>query len=693
MSKESKELDEVIQKSAKGKIDNKKLNSIIDKIEKENNNFILKNKEILTGIAPNKKKRVEKDIDDKDEDEIPLNEIEIDLEEYSIVNKTKNCLIKLFSCLLPFKDDLKKIKNHYNSTILITFKIYRFLVLMSFFCLLIFLYECINHIIKNKDNLKEICKYHIPCFLQYSSFHTSESKVYSITYGCWLIFFSICSIAYYYVLSSEQKEQDIYYDIGDKFRGHAYLITSWNFNYRNEENSTKCKEAIHDELKTYVKNFIDKLDGNEKKSNFCFCTFLLHIIYIIFLIVYFVLFFIIFLIRDLFRNKKTVSKSLKAVDIIADLIAFLLIIVLFRLFNKLTGIFSSFEAWRFEKYKYTSNVVKKMITAFIGIFSLLFIYIYFTLYTNNLKDKFSLFGSTSASFFGCPGIYDDHRHTYHSFKKTILEKNYQNANSSSYSKCREEETGINFLIIFLLYFLSTFIIDLFKNCFNCICRMKSTFDPIDSMIIVFTNIILFSLTLFYIPYLSILFPLVTILIYKFQFYILNHKGSYSFKENGLSKRNNTKYLLIIFIIFIIELICIQGYFYLLSFPHYYKINCYVPNEDIEGNSILLYDYDKNWCGPVRSYIRLSDIFTQAVSEIPYFGRIIYIVQEMPFIIVLLALIFIAIIYKNNNPDNEYNEFMIKKNRELDKTFRIYYDQVSKRDSLASMLLKIVKYNN
>ena len=99
--------------------------------------------------------------------------------------------------------------------------------------------------------------------------------------------------------------------------------------------------------------------------------------------------------------------------------------------------------------------------------------------------------------------------------------------------------------------------------------MKSTFDPIDSMIIVFTNIILFSLTLFYIPYLSILFPLVTILIYKFQFYILNHKGSYSFKENGLSKRNNTKYLLIIFIIFIIELICIQGYFYLLSFPHYY----------------------------------------------------------------------------------------------------------------------------
>ena len=114
---------------------------------------------------------------------------------------------------------------------------------------------------------------------------------------------------------------------------------------------------------------------------------------------------------------------------------------------------------------------------------------------------------------------------------------------------------------------------------------------------------------------------------------------------------------------------------------------------VEGNSILLYDYDKNLCGPVRSYIRLSDIFTQAVSEIPYFGRIIYIVQEMPFIIVLLALIFIAIIYKNNNPDNEYNEFMIKKNRELDKTFRIYYDQVSKRDSLASMLLKIVKYNN
>ena len=213
------------------------------------------------------------------------------------------------------------------------------------------------------------------------------------------------------------------------------------------------------------------------------------------------------------------------------------------------------------------------------------------------------------------------------------------------------------------------------------------------MINVFTNIILYSIAMFYFPYLSLFFPLVAILIYKFQFYLLNHKGSFSFNENGVAKRNNTKYLLIIFIIFIIELIGIQGYFYLLSYPHYYKVNCYIPKEGVGGNSILLYDYDKKWCGPVKSYIRLSSIFTQSVEDMPFIGRIVYIVKEMPFLIVLLALIFIAIIYKDSNPDSKYNEYLIKRNRELDNNFRVYYEQISKRDNLANMLLKVVKYNN
>ena len=83
---------------------------------------------------------------------------------------------------------------------------------------------------KNKKNLSKKCKYSIPCFLQYSSFETSEAEIYSITYGAWLIFFTICSVSYYFVLSSEQKEQDSYFENNINFLGNAYLTTSWNFN-------------------------------------------------------------------------------------------------------------------------------------------------------------------------------------------------------------------------------------------------------------------------------------------------------------------------------------------------------------------------------------------------------------------------------------------------------------------------------
>ena len=189
MAKENKELDEIIEKSASGKIDNKKLNEILDKIETENNKFIENNKAMLMGITPNKKKRIEIETEKEEEGEgegekeekkeqeikkeekeeekkIQNNELEIDFEEFTIANKTKNCLIKLFSCLLPFKSDLKKIKIHYNTTVLLVFKIYRFMVLMSFFSLLIFLWECVKHIMKHKKNLSKKCKYSIPCFLQ-----------------------------------------------------------------------------------------------------------------------------------------------------------------------------------------------------------------------------------------------------------------------------------------------------------------------------------------------------------------------------------------------------------------------------------------------------------------------------------------------------------------------------------------------
>ena len=700
MYDEANELDDEIRKAGRNKIEKKKLNSIINKIEKENSKFLKKNKQVLQGFVPTQKNRVEvnktieTDEDENEKDKEEDKEIEIDIEDFSVVKKTKNCCIKFFYCLLPYKSHLKIIKDNYNTTVLLLFKIYRFLVLMSFFALFIFIFECIYHFVKIKDNLKEICKYGIPCLFQYSSFIPSEASVYSITYGIWLIIFSICSIAYYFVLSSEQEEQEIYFQNNKNIIASAYLVTSWNFNYKKESISTQSKQAIHNELKLYAKNFVDKLEESEIELYSPLAVAISHICFVIFILVYFWLFFLVFLIRDLIRSKADNLTKIGIKDILADFISFIIIAILFHLFHKLTGIFAKYEGWRYERHKNISDLVKKMVTFFVGFFTLLHIYTYFTLYTNNLKQGLPLYGKSKNTFFGCPGNYIDGRRNISIFTSDVMEEEFDSAKTTSYARCREEETGIDFLFIFLFYFLFTFIFEIMESCFNS-CFVDDaenpSFEPIKSMIQVFNTVILYSISMFYIPYLGLFFPLITKALYSYQFSKLKSKGSYSFKETGITKRNNTKILLIIYFIFTVELIAFQGYFYFLPFPHFYKASCFAPKSESEfKTSVLIYNFDRIRCGPINSNVRLSSIFTELMEDAPLFGWIVGIIKEMPFLIVIIALVFIVILYRKYNPDSRYYEYLLKRQKGLDNNFQMFYEQISKRDVLTSMLLKVTK---
>lgn len=674
---------------------------ILEKIEEENGYFLLDNKIIMTGFVPNRKKRVEYTVEEHKEEEADdfedfQEKVQIDIESSSYINKTSNYLIKFFYLLLPFKNGIKIIRSRYNSTILLLFKIYRFLVFVSFFSFFIFLYECIYHIVEvNKEKgLKETCKYGIPCFFQYSSFSTKEAKVFSTTYGIWYMFFAISFFIYYYILNSENEEKDIYFKNNKGIIAGSYLFTSYNFNNVEEYVSKINKEIISNELKIHSYDFIQKLNGNN--ANEClnhssigrFIIF--NLLYFVYLFFYFSLFFLIFVLRDLLRNKSKLLSKFKFMDVIADLVSFALVPVLFKLFNLFTGLFSVFENWIHEYHENISYMIKKLITNFIGFFSLIFIFTDFTLYTNELKDKISIFGSTNPTLFGCQGKFSDRRHTYHNFTPKLLNRDYQLAKSSSYSKCREEEVGIDLLFIFVIYFIANYIIELFKNCINCCRGNKQKFDPVTSMVKVFTTLTFYLICMYFIPYLAILFPLVSYILLKSEYSLLNKRGSYFFKDSGISNRSNKKILLILFLIFIIELLAFQGYFYLLSFPHFYKVNCYVPNNGIGDAAIMLYDYSKKLCGPIRPHTRASDILTNLVYDTTIIGWIFEKAREMPFIIVVISMIFIVIIYRHYNPEKVYYDYLKGKQNELNNTFRVFYEHIAKKDSLSLLLIDMAK---
>jgi hypothetical protein len=79
-----------------------------------------------------------------------------------------------------------------------------------------------------------------------------------------------------------------------------------------------------------------------------------------------------------------------------------------------------------------------------------------------------------------------------------------------------------------------------------------------------------------------------------------------------------------------------------------------------------------------------------MEDAPIFGWIVGIIEEMPFLIVVIALVFIVILYRKYNPDSRYYEYLLKRQKGLDNNFQMFYDQISKRDVLTSMLLKVTK---
>ena len=668
---------------------------MVKNIETENEQYINRYKHVLNGYIENE--------DGIDQDNIKLlqdtkgeflkedaNDIEIDMEQLTIVNKTKNCLIKFFNILLPFKGDIKYIKQNYNTTVLLTFRIYRFFFLMSIFTTVIFLPLLILHILKVKKNLGAICKYNFPCFLLYSSFKDSEALNMSVTYGVWIMFYFICSMIYYFLLNSENNQQEIYYQNNKNYSGSSYLFSSWNFNYKNEKISEKNKKAIQKELELYAEKGIDQIEGKkEQKCSWCFMI-VTNIVYIVFLVFTFFLIIIFFYLRDKMRNHSKPITKLGAKDILADIVTYILIGAFLFLIFWISGFFPKFERWPNERQKHTSEGIKQLITSIISIISLIFIISYFTIYSNNTKKVIPFLKDGKSSFFGCPGKYNDY--SYVNIVANNLENNYKKIGRKFYSQCREEEIGINFLFIFVVYFILLFLAEFLKsiiNCF-CLCMESPTFRPALDIIKFFTANVLFIMVIFYIPFFAILFPLIILALYKFQLFILKRRGSFAFKESGMYHRNNKYLLLNTFVAFNIAIFCIFGYFYFAPLPHTYVSDCYSPKtvDDNQYSYNVLITFKENWCGPVKSRIKLSSVLTDKMKDILILGWIVGLFQQLPFIIIIISIFFIALIYRKYNPDKRYYEYIIKRQEDLINTFYVLYEQISKRDILTSMLLKI-----
>ena len=665
-----------------------KIRKIIDKIEKDNEKLINRVGEQLNGIIEENKDFTSYENNENIKDNAKMeNNIEINFEQFSIIAKTKNFIIKFFNLIMPFKNDINYIKKKYNKTVLMTFKIYRFLFLMSLFAFIIYFILCFFHVIKQRDSLSDLCKYGIPCFLLYTSFTEEEGFLISLIYCIWLLFFFTSSITFYFILNSEENEKDIYFKINNNHLSFSYLISSWNFNFKTESASQKKKKIIKEELSINSKNQIKAIKGGSEWNCILLPFILVNIIFIAYLFIEFIVIILCFFVRQLLRENNKVLKKLKFLDIIADIVTYVSVGVALNLFVWLSSIFPVFEAWKREKYKKLSETIKKLISFLVGLISLIFILSYVTLNVNDNSKLLPFFDENHYTLFGCPGNFKivTNRYTLN----RIL-GNFDKIERINYSQCREEDIGITLFFIFIIYIIFLFFGELF-NLVDCGCKNKPAFRPNFSVIRVYSVIIFYQIVIYYIPFLALLFPLLMLIIYKFQYSILKNNGSISFNENIVNKRNtNNNFILNSFLIFTILVFCITGYFYFESFPEFYTADCYTPKRINRYNyNILVYDYNK-FCGPTKYQRRLSSILTNKMKDTFAIGWISDLLSQIPFIIELLCVIFVIIIYRNYNPDKRYYNYIMKRQQEIMETFHFLSENFKKGDIISSMLLKIAK---
>ena len=603
-----------------------------------------------------------------------------------MLSKTKNYIIKFFSLIMPFKNNIAYIKKKYNKTVLLTFKIYRFLFLLSIFSLLIYLILCLYHIFKRKHNLSDLCKYGIPCFLLYSSFNEEEGDITSIIYGVWLIFFFSSTITFYFILNAEENEKDIYFKINNNHLSFSYLVSSWNFNFKNEETSKRKKKIIKEELEINSRNQIDIIKGGSESNFSLIPFFIVNLIYLAYLFIEYIVFVLCFYVRQKIRENKKVLVKLEPYDIIADVVTYLSIGIFLNIFIWVSSIFPVFEGWKREKHKKLSETIKKIISFLVGLITILYIFSYITLHGNENTKLIPFFDEDHYTFFGCPGKYKIIKNPY--IINRIL-GNYKKIERINYSECREEDTGISLLFIFFVYLIFLIIGESF-NLIKC-CKNRPSFRPNFSVIKVYSIFLFYLIVVYFIPFLALLFPLIMLIVYKFQFSILKKYGSISFNENIVNKRNtNNNFILNSFLIFSIINFCITGYFYFESFPGYYSANCYTPKRTLRDNyNILIYDKSK-FCGPIKYQKKLSSILTSKLRDTFILGWITELFEQVPFIIILLSIIAVIVVYRNYNPDKKYYNYILKRQQEIMQTIYFFYDSFKKGDVITSMLLKITK---
>ena len=127
-----------------------------------------------------------------------------------------------------------------------------------------------------------------------------------------------------------------------------------------------------------------------------------------------------------------------------------------------------------------------------------------------------------------------------------------------------------------------------------------------------------------------------------------------------------------------------AYYYVIQIPHFNAYTCEYYNDKtylVEGTDL---------CGPVSHLSRMSYGMSYKILKNGFFGFFYSLLREGTMFFVLVAIILVSLICRNNGPTENYFDDIIKREEQILSTFQLLYAQVAKRNVINAQLLKIVK---
>ena len=526
----------------------------------------------------------------------------------------------------------------------------------------------------------------MPSVFLYSSYSAKEYQAVSFTYGLWQVFFFFGFVMFYYISRSAIYRNEAYLHSNKYFALSSYIFTSWDFNNNSNLKANAYKKEIDTLSSSYLEEYKDKLK-NYNKCCKCNCSSSIGrlISYAVFCVILVVMFFImaaIFSFRSSIRSEVIKADEYKIKDVLADLIPLIIQVVIVIGLPYLLKLLTYMEVQK-PRGKMLSNAVKKVIFIVFFVFTMIYSQVMMIMKETDIVPNMNNF--VKGSTYGCPGTYN---------KINITDPNvdvsqYPTAmNVKTYSIAKEDEMGLNFFFLALLYYGCFYIKELFALIIYSMCKRCGTrqFQSFDVLIHVHLVFVLFSIVVFYMPFFIILFPFIFLIEFKYNYAILKKQASFKYDEVTVTQRNNAHDVLSWFFSLGLLSLVVTLYFYLRTF------NGGGVGSVCKTNGTISVRVPNQVSLMVQDGMSMSSIMTMKMSQTPLIMWFHNIFSSSVVIFMFLFSLLGMALYKNYAPSEEYYETMVRKERKLVGHVEVMNEHIAKRDAISAMLVKLVKRN-